>query len=156
MTTSDRPVGWSRPGYEISTDPDRIDRTTIREALNATYWWDGALSAARFDAVIAGSLVFAIYEMPNGRTVGFGRVVSDRASFAWVSDVIVLEPWRGRGLGRWIMECILAHPDLQALRRWLLATRDAHDLYRPLGFEDPPAGRFMVRSGTGPAAIPGG
>ena len=97
-----------------------------------------------FERALAGSIVFGIYQGDN--QVGLARVVSDRATFAWVCDVFVLESHRGHGLGKWLMECMVSHPELQGLRRWMLGTRDAHGLYKQYGFtelHDP--GRFMER-----------
>jgi N-acetylglutamate synthase-like GNAT family acetyltransferase len=81
---------------------------------------------------IENSLSFGIYH--GNRQVGCARTVTDRATFAYLADVFMLEPYRGRGLSRWLMECIVSHPDLQGLRRWMLATRDAHKLYAQYGF----------------------
>ena len=86
---------------------------------------------------IRRSLPFGLYR--DGRQVGFARVVTDHATFAYLADVFVLEEARGRGFGRWLVESILGHPGLQGLRRWLLGTRDAQGLYRKLGFGEPPA-----------------
>jgi GNAT superfamily N-acetyltransferase len=85
---------------------------------------------------IEGSLPFGLYD-PDGAQAGFARVVSDRAVFAYLGDVFVLPPFRGRGLGVRLVECVLAHPELQGLRRWHLATADAHELYRRFGFAEP-------------------
>lgn len=142
-------VSWSRPGYLASTDPGRVDRPAVLDALRATYWAE-TLTAEALDRAIENSISIGIYTEPSGRTVGFGRVVSDLATFAWLSDVVVLEDFRGRGLGAWMTACLMSHPDLQGLRRWMLATRDAHAMYRRLGFEDPQAGRILTRSGMLP------
>ncbi len=122
---------WSRDGFTISTDPARLDLDAIHAFLVASYW---ARSIPRelMERSIANAIPFGVYE--GARLVGFARVVTDRATVAYVGDVFVLEPWRGRGLSRWLMDCILAHPELQGLRRWLLATRDAHGLYARHGF----------------------
>ena len=96
------------------------------------------------ERAIGNSIVFGIYK--GGAQVGLARVVSDKATFAWICDVFVLSGHRGQGLGKWLMECAISHPDLQGLRRWMLATRDAHGLYEQYGFtqlEDP--SRFMIR-----------
>jgi GNAT superfamily N-acetyltransferase len=86
------------------------------------------------DRSIDGALCFGLYE--DGRQVAFARVITDRATFAYLADVFVIESHRGRGLAAWFMETILAHPDLQGLRRWMLLTRDAHPLYRKVGFTE--------------------
>jgi GNAT superfamily N-acetyltransferase len=85
---------------------------------------------------ISHSLPFGLYK--EGRQIGFARVVTDRATFAYLADVFVLPEERGRGLGRWLVQAVLDHPDLQGLRRWLLGSRDAQPLYRKLGFAEPP------------------
>jgi GNAT superfamily N-acetyltransferase len=92
---------------------------------------------------IERSLVFGLFA-PGGEQAGFARAVTDAATFAWLADVFVLEPHRGRGLGVWLVETVLAHPGLQGLRRILLATADAHELYRRLGFRQPEAERLMA------------
>ncbi len=90
---------------------------------------------------LANSIVFGIYR--DGAQVGFARVISDKASFAWLADVYIAPSHRGHGLGKWLMECVKAHPDLQGLRRWLLATRDAQGLYEQFGFVTSTTGRLM-------------
>jgi GNAT superfamily N-acetyltransferase len=119
-------------GYEISTDPARLDLDLIHGYLREAYWSPGVPR----DVVkrsIARSLCFGLYA-PDGAQAGFARVVTDGATFAWIADVFVLDPHRGRGLGVWLMETVLAHPDLQGLRRIVLATKDAHELYERFGF----------------------
>jgi GNAT superfamily N-acetyltransferase len=138
---------WTRPdGYAISDATDRLDRDRIHGWLVDAYWCYG-LPREVLDRSIEGSLCFGIYD-PEGLQVGFCRVVSDLATVAWVCDVFVAEDQRGRGLGVWLMETVASHPRLQGLRRSMLATRDAHDLYRKTGYErltDEQAERFMVR-----------
>jgi GNAT superfamily N-acetyltransferase len=132
---------WSRGGFTISTDPERLDRARIHGFLVDSYWAK-AIPRAVVDRSIEGSLNFGLYE--GAAQVGFARVITDRATFAYLADVFVLESHRGRGLAAWLMEVIQAHPELQSLRRWILMTRDAHELYRKFGFreiEDP--GRCM-------------
>ena len=131
----------TQQALDISTDPARLDRDWLFDSLRATYW-AGALTREQLDRSIANSLVFGVYE--NGRQVAFARVVSDRATFAWLADVIVDEALRGRGIGVKLVETIRAHPELQGLRRWMLATRDAHRLYEKFGFRPlPEPERFM-------------
>jgi GNAT superfamily N-acetyltransferase len=125
-----------RDPFVISTDPARLDLAGIHGFLTTSYWAKG-IPLATVQAAIAHSLPFGIYE--GERQVGFARVISDTATFAYLADVFVLEGWRGQGLSKWLLTCILAHPDLQGLRRWLLATRDAHGLYRQAGFQPLPA-----------------
>jgi GNAT superfamily N-acetyltransferase len=124
---------WRRAGFTISTDPDRLDRPLVHGFLSGSYWAKG-IPRETVDRSIAGALCFGLYE--DGRQVGFARVITDKATFAYLADVFVLESHRGRGLAAWLMETILAHPELQGLRRWMLVTRDAHPLYRKVGFTD--------------------
>lgn len=126
---------WSRDGYQVSTDPARLDLDVMHGFLRTAYWSVG-VPRHIIERAVAGSMNFGLYREPGGQ-VGYARVVSDRATFAWICDVFVLEPFRGRGLGRWLISCVMAHPELQDLRRWMLATADAHGLYRPFGFEVP-------------------
>ena len=123
---------WTRPPFEISTDQARLDVATIHTFLAGTYWSPG-IPREIVERAIAASLNFGAYV--GQVQVGFMRVVTDRATFAYLCDVFVLEPWRGRGLSKLMMECVLSHPELQNLRRWMLATADAHGLYRQFGFE---------------------
>jgi GNAT superfamily N-acetyltransferase len=124
---------WARNEFEISTDPTRLDLSMVHEFLTNSYWAKGIpLETVRRS--VENSLSFGIYH--DHRQVGFARVVTDRATYAYLADVFVLEPYRGRGLSKWLMECTTAHPDLQGLRRWMLATGDAHGLYRQYGFTE--------------------
>jgi GNAT superfamily N-acetyltransferase len=122
---------WQRDGFTISTDPARLDLDGVHAWLSASYWARG-IPRDVFERSVRHALCFGIYE--GARQVGFARVVTDFATVAYVGDVFVLEPWRGRGLSRWLMEVITSHPDLQGFRRWILLTRDAHGLYRKFGF----------------------
>jgi GNAT superfamily N-acetyltransferase len=122
---------WERNGLTISTDRSRLDRDAIHEFLRGSYW-AGGIPRELVDRSIDNSLCFGLYD--GDRLVGFARVITDSATFAYLSDVFVLESHRRRGLGTWFMECVLSHPDLQNLRRWMLATADAHGLYRRVGF----------------------
>lgn len=128
---------WRRGEYSISTDPSLLDRPAIREFLASSYW-SPEIPQEVVDRAIEGSLSFGLYEGEGKKQIGFARAITDRATFAYVADVYVLEGYRGRGLARWLMETVLAHPDLQGLRRWMLITRDAHALYRNVGFVDAP------------------
>ena len=135
---------WTRPdGFEVSDDRDRLDLDAVHAYLSRSYWSPGVPRDV-VERAAAGSLPFGLYD-PDGAQVGYARVTSDRATFAYLADVYVLESLQGRGLGRWLMECVLAHPDLQGLRRWLLTTQDAHTFYERLGFERCPfPERFMT------------
>jgi len=120
-----------RDHLRISCDPACIDIDAVHAFLARSYWAEG-IPREIVAQSIAGSLCFALLE--GERQIGFARVVTDRATFGYLCDVYVLESHRGRGLGRWLMQAVMAHPDLQRLRRFVLVTRDAHDLYRPFGF----------------------
>ena len=122
---------WRRGEFEISTDPSRIDLPAVHQFLAVSYWAKG-IPLAILRRALEHSLCFGIYE--GARQVGFARAITDCATFAYVADVFVIEAYRGRGLAKWLMECIKGHPDLQRLRRWALITRDAHGLYRQCGF----------------------
>jgi GNAT superfamily N-acetyltransferase len=138
---------WQRDGYTISDDPARLDVDVIHGFLTTAYWCMG-IPRDVVERAIEGSLPFGVYA-PDGWQVGYARAISDRATFCWVCDVFVLPEERGRGLGVWLMETVVAHPELQGLRRWVLGTLDAHDLYRKVGFDLlPEPGRFMIRSGN--------
>ena len=124
---------WRRARFTVSTDRAKLDRGAIHEFLTGSYWAKG-IPREIVDRSIEGSLCFGLFE--DARQVGFARVITDSATFAYLADVYVLESLRGRGLATWLMECILAHPGLAGLRRWMLVTRDAHPLYRKVGFQD--------------------
>ena len=126
-------MNLEKNGFEISTDAGRLDHDAIHEFLRRSYWAAG-IPREMLDRSIEHALCFGLYEGP--RQIGFARVITDRATFAYLSDVYVLEEYRGRGLATWLMEAVLAYPDLQGLRRWMLATQDAHGLYRKVGFRD--------------------
>ena len=129
---------WLRGHYEIDTDFDRLDLPGIAGFLSTSYWAEGVPVDVVRDAC-RGSLCFGLYHRkPETRPelqVGFARAVTDRATFAYLADVYVLGEHREQGLSKWLVECVLAHPELQGLRRWMLATRDAHGLYERYGFE---------------------
>ena len=126
---------WTHPTaeFEITTDPARIDVAAVHGFLTASYWAQG-IPEETVRKSIEHSLCFGIYHGP--RQVGFARAITDYATFAYLADVFVLEEFRGRGLGVWLMECVMAHPELAGLRRWSLVTRDAHELYRKFGFRE--------------------
>jgi GNAT superfamily N-acetyltransferase len=121
-------------GYTLSTDPARLDITAIHRWLSEESYWARNISRATVERAIANSLNFGLYT-PDGQLAGFCRVVTDRATFAWLCDVFVLPAYRGHGLAKWLVRQMLAHPDLQNLRRYLLATFDAHTLYQRFGYE---------------------
>ena len=124
-----------REGYTISTDPRHLDVGAVHRYLSGESYWAAGVPRRTLEKAIAGSLNFGLYAgEPGGTLAGYARVVTDRATFAWLCDVFVLPAHRGRGLGVWLMEVVMAHPDLQELRNFLLATRDAHGLYARFGF----------------------
>ena len=121
--------------YEISTDVARLDIDAIHGYLTRSYWSPG-IPRAVVERAIANSLCFGAHERASGEQVGFARVVTDDATFAYLCDVFVLEEHRGRGLAKGLMRAAMAHPALAGARRVMLATRDAHGLYRQSGFRD--------------------
>jgi peroxiredoxin len=135
---------WHRSGYEISTDATRLDLNFVHRELSRSYW-SPDVPRAVVERAIANSIVFGLYRK-DGRQVGFARLVTDAATFAYLCDVVITQRERGAGLGKWLNECVISHPDLQGLRRWMLATRDAHGLYKNTGWmpvKDP--AKFMER-----------
>ncbi len=120
-----------REQFTISTDPARLDVDAIAGMLTRAYWAKGRTHdvIARY---LQHSLTFGLYDAD--RQIGLARVVSDYTTFAWLCDVFIHEDYRGHGLGKWLMQTIHDHPDLKGLRRWLLATRDAHGLYEQFGW----------------------
>jgi GNAT superfamily N-acetyltransferase len=124
-------MNWERPPYRMTDDPAAVDLAVVHGFLTTSYWAAG-VPRETVARGVANSIPFSVFR--DGRQVGFARAVTDRATFAYVADVFVLEDHRGQGLGAWLMETMLAHPDLQGLRRWILATRDAHGLYAKFGF----------------------
>lgn len=125
-------------GYTVSTDPALLDVPTIHSWLSEESYWAQHIPLTTVQRAIANSLNFGLYAS-DGRQAGFCRVVTDRATFALLCDVFVLPDHRGHGLSKWLVEQMLAHPDLQDLRRHLLATVDAHTLYQRFGYK--PLGR---------------
>ena len=131
-TFGDAAIEIQEGEYTISTERSRIDVSAVHAFLTQTYWSPG-IPEETVRRAIAGSICFGIY--CGDAQVGFARVITDRATFAYLSDVYVLEAHRGRGLSKWLMSVIMAHPDLQGLRRFSLSTRDARGLYEQFGFQ---------------------
>ena len=125
---------WRRGEYSISTDKGRLNVALIHGFLTMSYWAAGVPMEV-VKRSIEHSLAFGVFK--EDQQVGFARIITDYATFAYLGDVFILEPFRGRGLSKWLMEVIVGHPDLQGLRRWVLLTRDAHGLYRQVGFTEP-------------------
>jgi ribosomal protein S18 acetylase RimI-like enzyme len=137
----DRPIEERRGDLLLSTDRARIDVDAILAMLRASHW-GGAMTRPVLERGIANSVCFGVYE--DTRQLGFARAVSDLATYAYLTDVIVAEHARGRGIGSWMVEAILAHPDLRGLRRIALYTRDARALYERYGFTtDRPTSIYM-------------
>ena len=130
---------WRRGSYLVSDERARLDLDVIHATLARSYWAAG-IPRALVERSLEGSVCFGLFreEPAPPAQVGFARVISDHATFAYLSDVFVLEEERGRGLARFLLECVHAHPDLQGLRRWLLVTRDAQGLYQKLGWRVTP------------------
>ena len=124
---------WQRSEYSISTDVNRLDLTVIHQFLANTYWAKD-IPFTVLQHSIQNSLVFGIYK--DKQQIGFGRVITDYSTFAYIADVFVLESFRGEGLGKWLIETIISHPELRGLRRWLLVTKDAHELYQKVSFNE--------------------
>ena len=143
------PVEWTRGEYVVSTGRERVALDVLHRFLAASYWAEG-IAYETVRRSVEHSLPFGLY---HGETmVGFARVITDYATFAYLADVFVLPEHRGRGLGVWLVECALAHPALRGLRAWGLKTRDAQALYRRLGFGALPSDvSYMHRPGGGAA-----
>jgi GNAT superfamily N-acetyltransferase len=142
---------WFREPYFISTAPECLDLDVIHGFLSHSYWAAGR-SRERVEASIAHSIPIGLYhqrsdQRRSAQQVGFARVVTDRATFAYLADVFVLDVHRRHGLGVWLVETVLGLPECEGVR-WLLGTRDAHELYRKFGFRETPPGRMMRREGS--------
>jgi GNAT superfamily N-acetyltransferase len=134
---------WTGPdGFEADDDLERVDVDVVQGFLSTSYWAEG-IPHEVVRRAIAGSLNLGVYDA-DGAMVAYARMVTDRATFAWLADVFVLESHRGHGLGRFVVSTLLEHPDLKGLRQILLATADAHELYRSYGFSETPPGRMMA------------
>lgn len=134
--------------WQVVTELTAAECDTVYAWLSEEAYWAKERPREVFDRAVQNSLCFGLKD-DTGRLCGFARVVSDRATFAWLCDVFVAESVRGRGGGKALVDAVIAHPDLAGLRRWSLATQDAHGLYKPFGFTtlaDP--GRFMERLAT--------
>jgi GNAT superfamily N-acetyltransferase len=131
---NDVPFERRQDGAVVSTDRSRLDVDLVHRVLSTTYWAKG-IPREIVERSIAGSIAFGLFE--RDRQVGFARVVTDLATYAYLADVFIVEECRGRGLGDWLVESILLHPQLQGLRRFALITRDAAPLYARHGFAPP-------------------
>lgn len=124
---------YKHDSFIISDDPSKLDLDAICDFLSRAYWAEKRPREV-IEKSIRFSLNFGVYD--GNRQVGFARVITDYATFAYLCDVFIHEEYRGHALGKWLMESILAHPNVQGLRRWSLATRDAHGLYKQFGFAE--------------------
>lgn len=132
--------------YNITTDVFNLDVNVIHEFLSQESYWAKGITKNIVEKSIANSLCFGLFY--QNEQVGFARLITDKATFAYVADVFILREHRGKGLCKWLMRTMQAHPELQNLRRWLLTTKDAHELYEQLGWQKPSADygyRFMMR-----------
>lgn len=143
VSTAFVPVEYKNNQYVISTDSAQLDEDVIFDYLaNESYWW-ADLTREKLNRYLQYSLCFGVYE--GERQVGFARVVTDYTTFAYLGDVFILPSHQGHGLGKWLVACILQHPELQSLRKWTLNTRDAHTLYERFGFQnDPKPENYLV------------
>ena len=122
-----------KDGFIISTDKQQLDITSIHQYLSKEAYWCKNIPMEIVKRSIENSVCFGMYH--EKRQFGFARVITDKASFGYLADVFIIDDYRGRGLSKWLMQCILAHPELQGFRSWLLGTRDAHGLYSQFGFK---------------------
>ncbi|SFM19009.1 Acetyltransferase (GNAT) domain-containing protein [Nitrosomonas nitrosa] len=123
---------WQQGDFTVTDNREDLDIEVIHGFLCRESYWAEHIPRATVEKAITHSLCFGLYHA--GKQIGFARAVSDHATFAYLADVFVLSDYRGRGLGKWLVSCILIHPELQGLRRWMLATLDAHRLYEQNGF----------------------
>lgn len=120
--------------YHISTDKGKLDVDAIHEFLSTKAYWCLNIPKEKVKNAIENSFCFGVYQ--NKKQVGFARVITDFSTIAYLGDVYILEEHRGKGLSKWLIETIMDHSELQGLRRWILLTRDAHELYRKFGWTD--------------------
>ncbi|WP_137680256.1 GNAT family N-acetyltransferase [Aurantiacibacter suaedae] len=134
-------------GYELTADQSRIDAQAAHAYLARSYWSPG-IALEKVERALANSLCVAVFH--RGEQIALARAISDKATFAWLADVYVLEDHRGKGLSKAMVAALLAHPELQGLRRWALSTLDAHELYRGFGWDTPAyPERLMERMAPG-------
>lgn len=123
---------WSKDKFTLTDCREDLDIDFIHDFLRNVSYWSKGIPKDVVVKSLDNSLCFGLFK--EDKQIGFGRAVTDRATFAYLADVFVLESYRGQGLGKWLVECMLAHPDIESLRRWMLATADAHELYKQYGF----------------------
>lgn len=130
---------YRRPGFLISTDKQYLNLDIIYDFLTHRSYWAAGISREKVACSLTHSLCYGVYDTKNGRQqIGLARVITDISTFAYLSDLFILEAYRGQGLGKWLVHSILQHPDLQTVRRIVLDTADAHDLYAQFGFKPNP------------------
>ena len=134
MMQTDSINEWRKADFVISTQRSRLNLEFIHSFLSTRAYWAIGRSLEVVQRAIENSLNFGVFD--GSKQIGFARVVTDYATFAWLADVFIIDEYRGRGLGIWLIEVITSHPNLQEFRRWILATRDAHELYRRFGFNE--------------------
>lgn len=132
-----KPHEWLRDPFVVSTDKTRLQPSRIHHFLSTQAYWCLGIPKPVVEKAIDQSLCFGLYAHQNGEQlqIGFARIVTDKATFAWLCDVYIENDYRKKGLSKWLMECVMAHPDLKNLRRICLATKDAHSLYKNFGFK---------------------
>jgi GNAT superfamily N-acetyltransferase len=140
---------WTRDGYTISDDPARVDVGAVHAYLSREAYWARGRPVDVVRRSLAGSLALGLYA-PGGAQAGLARAVTDRATFAYLADVFVLPAHRGRGLGVWLVQTALAHPELREVPYWTLATADAHSLYARFGFAPPHSPQRWMELGRHP------
>jgi GNAT superfamily N-acetyltransferase len=123
---------WHRGEHTVSTNKDRLNVDLIHHFISSQSYWGQGRKIETVQLALENSLNFGLYK--NNQQIGFARVVTDYCTFAWLADVFVIDEYRGQGLSKWLMEVIMSHPQLSGMRRWVLATRDAHGLYKQFGF----------------------
>ncbi|HEY4877282.1 MAG TPA: GNAT family N-acetyltransferase, partial [Puia sp.] len=126
-------MDWCKANFIISDEKEKLTAEYIHDYLTNKSYWAENIPLETVKKSIDGSICFGMYD--DGKQIGFARVVTDKATFGYLADVFIDENYRAQGLSKWLMEVIMAYPELQGLRRWMLGTRDAHSLYEKFGFE---------------------
>ena len=121
-----------KKGFLISTDNSLLDTDVLYQYLNGESYWAKGITKEKLLRAIDNSMCFGVYH--DKKQIGFARLITDKATFAYLADVFILDAYRGRGLSKWLMQTIMGYPEVQGLRRWVLATADAHGLYKLFGF----------------------
>ncbi|WGS54263.1 GNAT family N-acetyltransferase [Paraburkholderia sp. D15] len=128
-------MAWKEESLSVTTDIDKFDFAAIHQYLSEVAYWSRGIAREKVERAARNSLAFGLFH--EAEQIGFARVITDATTFAYLSDVFIFPDWQGLGLGQWLMKCVLAHPDLQGLRRIMLLTADAHGLYEKFGFTSP-------------------